>query len=119
VVSTRIGAEGLPVAHGENILLADAPQDFAGQIAELFANPERAAQIGASGRTLVQSQFSWESVNRIFVAHCGAHTNSERSAELQIPGKLPVKAEKRTVSCSIFCGVVQNAVGAWIYAGFC
>lgn len=70
VVSTRIGAEGLPVTHGENILLADAPQDFAGQIAALFASPERAARIGANGRTLVQSQFSWESVNRIFVAYC-------------------------------------------------
>jgi glycosyltransferase involved in cell wall biosynthesis len=70
VVSTRIGAEGLPVTHGENILLAEAPQDFAAQIAALFADPERAARIGASGRALVQSQFSWESVNRIFVAHC-------------------------------------------------
>ena len=70
VVSTRIGAEGLPVTHGENILLADAPQDFAGQIAALFERPERAVCIGANGRALVQSQFSWEAVNQVFVAHC-------------------------------------------------
>ena len=29
VVSTAIGAEGLDVAHGENIFLADSPRDFA------------------------------------------------------------------------------------------
>jgi polysaccharide biosynthesis protein PslH len=70
VVSTRIGAEGLPVTHGENILLADAPREFAAQIATLFADPARAARIGSNGRALVQAQFSWETVNRIFVAHC-------------------------------------------------
>ena len=29
VVSTRIGAEGLPVTDGDNILLAESPEDFA------------------------------------------------------------------------------------------
>ena len=29
VVSTSVGAEGLPVQTGENILLADAPNEFA------------------------------------------------------------------------------------------
>jgi polysaccharide biosynthesis protein PslH len=89
VVSTRIGAEGLPVTHGENILLADAPQDFAWQIAALFADPGRAALIGANGRALVQSQFSWESVNRIFVGHC------QRAYEL---GKKRRAASSRNVA---------------------
>jgi glycosyltransferase involved in cell wall biosynthesis len=70
VLSTRIGAEGLPVAHGENILLADTPVDFAARIAELFEQPARAEKIGAAGRALVQAKFSWESVTRIFEAHC-------------------------------------------------
>ena len=70
VVSTRIGAEGLPVAHGENILLADTPADFAARITELFQQPARALKIGAAGRALVLTRFSWESVNKIFEAHC-------------------------------------------------
>ena len=70
VVSTRIGAEGLPVKHGENILLADTPVDFAAQIAALFDAPAKAVCIGASGRTLVREKFGWESVNRIFEDYC-------------------------------------------------
>jgi hypothetical protein len=70
VVSTRIGAEGLPVAHGENILLADTPKTFAAAIGELFTQPERATQLGLSGRALVQSRYGWDAVNRIFESHC-------------------------------------------------
>ena len=70
VISTRIGAEGLPVTHGENILLADAPAEFAAQIAAVFEKPAAAAQIGASGRTLVREKFGWESVNQIFEGYC-------------------------------------------------
>ncbi len=70
VISTRIGAEGLPVTHGEDILLADTPQDFTAQVAALFGDPQFAERLGSKGRVLVTSQFSWESVNRIFVAHC-------------------------------------------------
>ena len=70
VVSTRIGAEGLPVTTGENILLADTPADFAARIAELFAQPQHAARIGAGGRKLVQEKFGWDAVNKIFEAHC-------------------------------------------------
>ena len=67
---TRIGAEGLPVTHGENILLADAPADFAKQIAVLFEKPDQAARIGKAGRALVQAKFSWETVNGIFEGYC-------------------------------------------------
>ena len=70
VVSTRIGAEGLPVTPGENILLADTPQDFAARIAELFTQPQHAAQVGANGRKLVQKKFGWDAVNEIFEVHC-------------------------------------------------
>jgi len=70
VVSTRIGAEGLPVKHAENILLADNPTDFSEQIAALFDAPATAARIGAAGRELVRTQFSWESVNQIFQGYC-------------------------------------------------
>ncbi|MCX6896458.1 MAG: hypothetical protein NTZ16_13355, partial [Verrucomicrobia bacterium] len=66
----RIGAEGLPVKHGENILLADAPADFAAQIAALFAAPATAARIGAAGRELVRAKFGWETVNGIFEGYC-------------------------------------------------
>ena len=70
VVSTRVGAEGLPVKHGENILLADAPAEIAAQIAILFDQPRQAAQIGKAGRVLVQAKYGWDAVNRVFEGYC-------------------------------------------------
>ncbi|MFN7140433.1 MAG: glycosyltransferase [Limisphaerales bacterium] len=70
VVSTTIGAEGLPVTHGKHILLADSPEDFANCIARLFNNAEERKQIGESGLTLVAEQFGWEAVNELFENYC-------------------------------------------------
>jgi polysaccharide biosynthesis protein PslH len=70
IVSSTIGAEGLPVIHGENILLADAPDKFAEAIGELFERSDLRKQIGAGGRALVERQFSWESVTKVFEQYC-------------------------------------------------
>lgn len=70
VISTRIGAEGLPVTHGENILFADSARDFAAQIADLFEQAERAARIGAKARALVEARFGWEAVTEVFEKYC-------------------------------------------------
>src|SRR5579875_2592646 len=40
VVSTSVGAEGLDVHHGRDIILADDPARFADSVAELIENPE-------------------------------------------------------------------------------
>jgi len=68
VVSTALGAEGLPVKHGENILIADRPDQFADSVVRLLKNPEYAAKIGRAGRALVESQFSWSAVAEQFTA---------------------------------------------------
>lgn len=70
VISTRIGAEGLPVTHGENILLADSAREFTAQIADLFDQAERAVRIGTNGRTMVQARFGWEAVTKVFEKYC-------------------------------------------------
>ena len=62
VVSTTMGAEGLPVSHGGNIILADDPAEFARQVAELLRNPERRAQLGRAARQLVEENYGWPSV---------------------------------------------------------
>lgn len=38
VVSTSLGAEGLPVKHGKNILIADHPREFAGAVVRVLRN---------------------------------------------------------------------------------
>jgi len=62
VVSTTMGAEGLPVRHGENIILADDPADFARQVVQLLRDPPRRAQLGRAARKLVEENYGWPSV---------------------------------------------------------
>jgi sugar transferase (PEP-CTERM/EpsH1 system associated) len=62
VVSTTMGAEGLPVRHGENIVLADDPADFARQVVQLLRDPQRRAQLGRAARQLVEENYGWPSV---------------------------------------------------------
>jgi len=62
VVSTTIGAEGLDYTDGENILIADTPEQFAEACARLLTDEETATRIAASARYLVASQFSWDRV---------------------------------------------------------
>jgi glycosyltransferase involved in cell wall biosynthesis len=61
VVSTTIGAEGLPARHGENLLLADGPDDFADAVTRLLTCPELCQSLGAAGRLLLEKEFTWES----------------------------------------------------------
>jgi sugar transferase (PEP-CTERM/EpsH1 system associated) len=66
VVSTTMGAEGLPVRHGENIILADDPADFACQVIQLLRDPERRAQLGRAARQLVEENYGWPAVGAHF-----------------------------------------------------
>lgn len=62
VVSTTIGAEGLPVTHGQNIVLADEPEDFARQVVRLLRAPPERSALGQAARQLVESKYSWSAV---------------------------------------------------------
>jgi len=62
VVSTSLGAEGLPVRHGENIVLADDPAAFAREVVDLLRDPERCAQLGEAARQLVAGSYGWSAV---------------------------------------------------------
>ena len=66
VVSTTIGAEGLPVRHGENLMLADTPSEFARQTVTLLQSPSRRNQIGALACRLVKENYAWGSVAEKF-----------------------------------------------------
>ena len=66
VVSTSIGAEGLPVTHGENIILADDPVEFALHVARLLRSPEERGRLGRAARKLVEENFSWAIIASAF-----------------------------------------------------
>ena len=63
ITSTTLGAEGLPVADGENLLLADTPEDFARKTVRLLRNPEERTRLGTAARQLVTRDYSWAAVS--------------------------------------------------------
>jgi polysaccharide biosynthesis protein PslH len=68
IVSTTIGAEGLPVRHGENVLLADSPVDFAHAVVALLEDAAERRRLGNAARELVETKYSWGSVAKEFAA---------------------------------------------------
>jgi glycosyltransferase involved in cell wall biosynthesis len=70
VVSTSVGAEGLPLVDGKHFLQADAAGEFAAAVVSLLRDPERRKALGASGRQLVEERFSWRHAAREFESRC-------------------------------------------------
>lgn len=66
VVSTTVGAEGLPLTPGEHFVQADEPADFARDVVALLRDPERRRRLGAAGRALVEARYGWPMVARAF-----------------------------------------------------
>src|SRR6266516_2156381 len=62
VVSTRVGREGLAVADGEHLIVADDPVSFAQQTARLISDRRLADELGRRGRALVERQYSWSAI---------------------------------------------------------
>jgi len=68
VVSTSNGAEGLKVIHGENILIADNPDDFAQAVLEVVRNPDLREKLSEAGLRLVRERYDAEVIGRDFVS---------------------------------------------------
>jgi glycosyltransferase involved in cell wall biosynthesis len=68
VVSTTLGAEGLEVNHGVDILLADTPNDFAGAVVRLLNDPGERKRIARNACSLVETRYAWSSVTKSAMA---------------------------------------------------
>jgi glycosyltransferase involved in cell wall biosynthesis len=62
VVSTSIGCEGLNVEHGNHLLVADQPEDFAASVARLLADPNLCTALGASGFRHAREKYGWDAI---------------------------------------------------------
>lgn len=63
VVSTSVGAEGIAVSPGENIVLADEPATFADAVVTLLGDPAGRARLAAAGRRLVEERYDWTALS--------------------------------------------------------
>jgi polysaccharide biosynthesis protein PslH len=59
VVSTRVGAAGVPYTDGEHVLLADTPDDFANAVLRLIANKTLRAQLAGNAALWVRQNYNW------------------------------------------------------------
>lgn len=60
VVSTTIGAEGLPIEQGRHALIADSSEGFASAVLGLLQDPARATTMGLTAGEWVRRNYSWD-----------------------------------------------------------
>jgi glycosyltransferase involved in cell wall biosynthesis len=64
VVSTSLGAEGLAATHGQEILIADSPEQFAAQVGRVLDDVDLTARLGLAARRLVEERYDWKASAR-------------------------------------------------------
>jgi sugar transferase (PEP-CTERM/EpsH1 system associated) len=64
VISTAVGAEGIPATHGHEILIADDAQSFANQVARVITDSSLRNRIARTGLELARSKFDWQSIQQ-------------------------------------------------------
>lgn len=62
VVSTTVGAEGLPVTDERDVLIRDTPQAFASTVVALLRDPARRVHLERAARDLVVAHCDWSAV---------------------------------------------------------
>jgi sugar transferase (PEP-CTERM/EpsH1 system associated) len=82
VISTAVGAEGLPVQSGKDILLADRPNDFAQSVIGLLRDSHLRRRLGTGARSLVQENYTWGRVAESFVRTLQDSVISQRARNL-------------------------------------
>ncbi len=70
VVSTTIGAEGLPIIPDEHYLVADDPPKFAAAVVRLLGDPGLRGRVGQAADRFVRERYGSETVARQFEAIC-------------------------------------------------
>lgn len=58
VVSTTLGAEGIPVTHEHDILIADGAEDFSHAVVRIFRDPQLGRELGQNLFRLVSAGYS-------------------------------------------------------------
>jgi glycosyltransferase involved in cell wall biosynthesis len=70
LVSTTVGAEGLPLENGEHILRADSAADFRDCVVNLLRDAKLRDRLGKAAREYVRENYRWEKVADRFLDIC-------------------------------------------------
>ncbi len=70
VVTTRVGAEGLPLTDVEHVRFADTADQLVRQVVHVLRDADEARQMAARGDAYVRREFGWNAVAGRFSATC-------------------------------------------------
>jgi GT2 family glycosyltransferase len=65
VVTTSIGAEGMGLEHGRDVLISDDPQEFADHVVELYTNPQLWHRLSRNAQLNVKKRYGPKKVERM------------------------------------------------------
>jgi len=70
IISTTVGAEGLNLVDGRELLIADTPEDFAAGVVKLSSDVQFAHDLGQRASDLVRTKFGWSNAADRFAEIC-------------------------------------------------
>ena len=87
VVSTTIGAQGLDLVHGENILLADSDTEFSQCVIDALSSNLLRKRLLEKGIKEAEKRFSWSFISRKLITayNPGNDASCERVSLLELP----------------------------------
>ena len=62
IVSTTLGCEGFDLVPDQDLVVADAPPDFAAAVLALLRDPVRRERIGRAARRFAGSRYDWQTI---------------------------------------------------------
>ena len=74
------GRCALFILEGDNILIADEPEAFAGLVVRLLRDPALRGRIATNGRRLVEEHYDWQAIGRRFVQLVESAVEEKHSA---------------------------------------
>lgn len=82
VISTSIGAEGLPLQDGEHLVIADTREQFAEAVVGILSDEAAGRALGRRAAAAVREQFAWSVAGARFAEICegAARRHPSRSA---------------------------------------
>jgi sugar transferase (PEP-CTERM/EpsH1 system associated) len=81
IVSTTVGAEGLPVVDGTHILLADDARAFADAVVQLLRSIPQRRALEAAARRLVVERYDWAAAAAVLERALIRFSRQERAAD--------------------------------------
>jgi glycosyltransferase involved in cell wall biosynthesis len=85
IVSTTLGCEGISVTDGEDILIADEPDDFAAAVLQVLNERELAQRLSRNGRRLAEIRYDYRRacvpLDKVYAQRMDLAIRSEQNAE--------------------------------------